>query len=87
MHLKTVGTRQSRNEARRLHVKAIENDKEVRKSNAVHNSGAHSALSTTNMVITLTEYGFRANEWHFPSVAYADDIVVQAISQKALRNT
>ena len=30
------------------------------------------------------EYGFRLDAWYFPSVAYADDIVVLATSQKAL---
>ena len=30
------------------------------------------------------DFGFRLDEWYFPSVAYADDIVVKATSQKAL---
>jgi hypothetical protein len=31
-----------------------------------------------------TDYGFRLDGWYFPSVAYADDIVVLATSQEAL---
>ena len=57
----------------------------ARKPHGVHIAGGHGARSTEQKIVEKSkEFGFRLDECHLPSVANADDIVVLAMSQKAL---
>ena len=51
----------------------------------VHITGGHSACSTEQKYGETKGHnsGFRLDEWYFPSVAYADDIVMLRTSQEA----
>ena len=90
MDPKTVVSTQFTNEAVILRVKKSSQRqrapaRNARKPHGVHTIGRHSAGSAgQNMVEQRDKIGFRLNETHFPSVAYADDIAVMATSTMAL---